>query len=109
MNFKKRQDDTAGLFRAGGVLPLDKNVKLSSAKLIWRAKNGLLPTTLNSLFIARPQNNSFHIPFRRLDMTQRCSTYQGVRDWNQIPEKIQSSKSLNILKTHYKSFLISQI
>ena len=109
MNFKRKRDDATDLFKTDKVLPLDENLKLSSAKLAWKANKGLLPSPVNSLFHPRSHNNSLHLPYRRLDITQRCSTYQGVKDWNQIPEQIRASNSLNILKTHYKNLLLSQI
>ena len=107
MNFKKKQDETAELFLNDKVLPFDKNLMLSSAKLLWKANNNLLPSTLNTLFKKRCQNNSFHLPFRRLDITQQCTTYQGVQVWNRIPQGLRSIKSLNEFKTRYKTHLLT--
>ena len=109
MNFKKKRDETTELFKQDRILPLDKNLFLQSAKLIWKASNNLLPPPLNPLFRKRPNSNSFYLPYRRLDMTHRCSSYQWIHMWNSIPKNIQSSVSINILKNNLKKHLFSQL
>ena len=108
MNFANKRDDPTDFFKNDKILKLDQSIKLTSAKLIWKASKNLPPSPVNSLFNKRAENNSFHLPYRRLDLTQRTPLFQGVLSWNQIPENIRSSKSLNILKTSYKTLLLSQ-
>ncbi len=108
MNFKKKRDETTELFKNDKILPLDKNLQLQSAKLIWKASNDLLPSPLNPLFKKRSHDNSFHLPYRRLDITQRCPSYQGVYMWNKTPKNIRASPSINTLKTNLKSYLLDR-
>ena len=109
MNFKKKHDETAELFSNDKVLPFDESLKLSSAKLIWKVNNSHLPPTLNTLFNKRTQENSYHLPFRRLNITQQSSTYQGVHVWNRVPLEIRSKKTINAFKNNYKNYLLSTI
>ena len=76
---------------------------------MWKANNNLLPTPLHSLFTKRPNSSSFYLPFRRLDITQRCPSYQGVYLWNETPRKIVLSPSVNSLKANLKDHLLNQL
>ena len=109
MNFKPKHFNPQELFINDGVLPFDENLQLSAGKLLWKAKNNLLPSTVNSLFQKRNQNNSFHLPFKRLEISQQSSTYKGVQVWNSLPESIKSNKKLCTFKTNLKKHLISSI
>ena len=109
MNFKPKHFDPQELFVSDRVLPFEKNLQLSAGKLLWKARNNLLPSTVNSLFQKRTQNNSFHLPFKRLEISQQSSTYQGVQVWNSIPESIRSKKTLNSFKESFKKHLNSLV
>ena len=109
MNFKKKRDETNELFKHDKILPFDKNLHLQSVKLLWKPNNNLLPTPLHSLFTKRPNSSSFYLPFRRLDITQRCPSYQGVYLWNETPRKIVLSPSVNSLKANLKDHLLNQL
>jgi hypothetical protein len=108
INFKKKRDATAELFRNNKVLPFDQCLSLASAKLLWKRSNGLLPPTLDKLFQART-NKSFHLPFRRVEISQHCSTYSGVQSWNKLPLNIRTSKTLGAFKTNCKNYFLSKI
>ena len=109
LNFKNwRFRGSAQLFLKSKVLPLDKQIQLNSAKTLWKAAHGFLCPTLISLF---PKRNpiSFHMPFKRLDVSQNSIFYSGVRDWNSIPAKIRSCPSINSFKIEYKKYLLNSI
>ena len=116
MNFTKKPDysttrqdnQTTELFIKDKILPFTENLKLSTAKLFWKASNDNLPTTLAPLFNKRP-NNTYHLPFRRIDTTQNSPIYQGVQAWNSIPAKIRSKSTLNAFKINYKNLLFEKI
>ena len=109
MNFKPKRYETPELFINDKILPFDQNLQLTSTKLLWKAKNNLLPPTVNALFVPRADDQSFHLPFRRLEIAQQSSTYRGVQTWNKIPMSIRSKNSLDSLKTEAKPYLISLI
>ncbi len=109
MNFKPKRFETDELFISDKVLPFDHNLQLSSAKLLWKAKNNLLPPTVNTLFKQRSHNSSFHLPFKRLEISQQSSTYQGVQVWNQLPQDIRSKQTMNSFKANLKNHLLDSI
>ena len=106
MNFMKKQDDPYPFFKTDNILRIDQNVKLSSAKLLWKTSNKLVPPTIHSLFNSR-NKNCFHVPYRRIDLTQNCLSYKGTQSWNRIPQKIRSANTLNTFKVNYKKFLLN--
>ena len=107
MNFKRKRDDTTELFKNDKILPFDKNLQLHSAKLLWKATHNLLPAPLKPLYNKRTHNSSLHLPFKRTELPKKCSSYNGVQMWNKTPENIRLSKSLNILKSSYKTYLLA--
>ena len=47
-------------------------------------------------------------PFERLRSTSQSVVHNGVSIWNEIPNDIKSSLSLNSFKYQYKNYLLSQ-
>ena len=109
MNFRRKRDDTTELFKNDKILPLPQNLQLHSAKHLWKASKDLIPAPLKTLYTKRSYNSTFHLPFKRIETTKKCSSYHGVKMWNQIPESLRLSESFNIFKTNYKKYLINQI
>ena len=109
MNFKKSDfKETDQLFKDNKILPLKSCLNLNSSKIIWRAGNSLLNAPIKSLFNKR-ENGTFHLPHRRIDLTQACISYHGVQVWNRLPHEIQSSPSLNTFKNRYKEHLLDML
>ena len=108
MCFKKAREESQPLFASKNILNFQQNVKLQAGKMLWKASNSFLCPSLRPLFNKRPDDsNSFHTPHRRLDVSQNCLTYAGVRTWNSIPAEIRASSSLDSFKRNYKEHLIS--
>ena len=108
MHFKpRRYEDTDTLFKDTKLLPLAKSLMLTSGKAIWKASKSLLPSTINTKFQKRDNSNSFHVPYRRIEVAQNCLSYQGVKSWNKIPKEIQSATSINSFKNKYKGHLLT--
>ena len=105
VNFLKKRDDPVPFFKADNLLCLDESLKLSSAKFIWKLQNCLLPPSIESIFTRRNEL-SFHVPHRRIDVTQHCISFTGVQVWNKIPQNIRVSKTISSFKTKYKKFLL---
>ncbi len=105
MNFLRKRDDPSNFFKPDKILCLNDSLKLSSAKFLWKMDNSLLPPTVNSIFNSR-KNKSFHIPHRRITLTQQAISYKGVQVWNRIPISIRSAKTYNCFKTNYKKYLL---
>ena len=109
MNFKKPDfKETDQLFKDNKILPLPSCLDLNSSKILWRADNSFLNAPINSLFTKR-DNGTFHVPHRRIDLTQACISYHGVQVWNRIPSEIRSAPSLNTFKGRYKEHLLDKL
>ena len=109
MSFKKSCETTNPLFASKNILPFHKNLQLQAGKFLWRAANGYLCPTLRPLFNKRDDGSTFHVPHRRLDVSQNSVTYSGVKFWNATPVEIKSSSSLNTFKNKYKDHLLHDI
>ena len=105
MCFKNSRETTKPLFVSKNILPFHENLQLQAGKVLWKAANDCICPTLNPLFNIRNDESSFHLPHRRLDISQNSITYSGVKFWNAIPSDIRSSSSLNIFKNKYKKHL----
>ena len=106
MNFMKKRDDPSHLFKPDNLLHFDESLKLTSAKLLWKADKQILPPPVNSIFKSR-NDTSFHVPHRRIDLTQQCISFRGIQTWNRIPPKIRSANTITSLKTNYKKYLLN--
>ena len=105
MNFKKSTESSAPLFAGRKILPFDKNLQLQAGKLLWKAANDTLCPSLNPLFNMRDDGLSFHLPHKRLNVSQNSVVYSGVKLWNAIPIDLRSSTSLACFKQKYKDHL----
>ena len=105
MCFKNSRESAEPLFASKNILPFHKNLQLHAGKLLWKAANSYLCPSLNPLFHMRDDQSTFHVPHRRLDVSQNSITYAGVKTWNAIPSEIRSSTSLNCFKGKYKEYL----
>ena len=104
MCFKKYRETTEPLFTNKNILPFHKNLQLQAGKYLWKAANDYLCPSLNPLFNKR-DDGSFHLPHRRLDVSQNSIVYTGVKLWNDIPPEIRSCTSLSNFKMKCKEHL----
>ena len=109
INFKKKDHESAPLFKESKILPFDKSLQLNSHKLIWKCVNSLSPSTITSLFHQREEATTLYVPFRRLDVAQNCISYKGVQNWNKLPGELRSSESLYKFKNKCKEHLLDKL
>ena len=88
MNFKRKDHPTRKLFISSNILPLDDCIALSNVKLIWRIRHTDLDTDLTRILRPRVNSLNYVLPYRRTDMTQRCTSYHGVKTWNILPDNM---------------------
>ena len=74
MCFKNSRESTELLFPSKNILPFHKNLQLQAGKLLWKAANSYLCPSLNPLFHMRNDESTFHVPHRRLDVSQNSIT-----------------------------------
>ena len=66
------------------------------------------PYLSNNTFNTR-NDDIFNPPFQRLDLCQRQSIkFQAPKNWNEIPECIRNSNTLQSFKSSYKKYLVSR-
>ena len=74
--------------------------------------SNLLPSSFNNMFKTNADNhncntrNAFNFEYHnnKLNFCDKCICYQGAKIWNNIPNHVRSSKSLNLFKASYKQF-----
>ena len=109
IKYKNRLECTKPLFKKCKILPIDLTLQLNSCKTLWKAANSLLCPSLDPIFHFRSESLTFFTPYKRLDITQNCLPYAGVRLWNTIPHNIRSSPSLSCFKNNLKAHLLSHL
>ena len=65
-------------------------------------------TNMNVLQSQRNQTK-YIVPHANLEPAKRFITYEGVKNWNKIPNEIVNSSSLKSFSKSYKNKLISTI
>ena len=114
ITFKKQEDDSAPLFKQEKLLPLNKCAILQNCKFIWKFVNSQLPASINSLFIthqihyaSRHVNElKFNLPYKRTSLGTSFLFYSGIKNWNNLPLSVKSTKSLNNFKNKLKTLLL---
>ena len=111
-NIKNYQTMDA-IFKDGKILPIDLNIKLASAKLIWKFYNVKLPLATNEIFqlhgVERNNRDDYKYikPFCKTEVAKKFVTFDGIHNWNFcIPQNILKSKTITSFKKNYKSYLL---
>ena len=76
----------------------------------------LLPSAFNNMFKTNADNHNyntrhasdFEYPKSRTELGHKSISYQGVKNWNSIPNKIKNSNKTKSFKHSYKNSLISK-
>ena len=113
LNFQYKDSPTEPLYKDNKILPLDKLIKVASSKFIWNIKNGYVPATISDIMLTHNVhlNNRnplrYTLPYRKTSHGKNFFTFNGIKIWNQIPDKIISSFSPRIFKRSYTDYLLS--
>ena len=107
--------DLISAYRELKLLQIKKIHELEVGKLIFKEKNGLMPTEIANYFEI-DSNVRPHCHFVRHERAPRfiCRSkigekslqFAGMHLWNSIPSEIKTSESYNIFKKSYKKHLI---
>ena len=118
--------DTQPIFKHFQLLNVDNTFLLETAKFIYKLKNSLIPSVLvanhftrtrttpainsNGTYSLRPRSNTTVVPHCLLSNYAQKSIQNRMHVmWDNIPNDIVKSDSLNLFKKHYKQYLISTI
>ena len=98
ITFENKYEHTSPLFKELGILPLDQQIQLKQAALMWKVHNRYIPPppisdmfALNISEIVRRINpNKYHLPNPRLNYAKRHISYSCVKLWNtEIPNELK--------------------
>ena len=106
---------TQPLFASLKILRLNEMYMYQSAIFMYLCQHLLLPSSLLELYSlnnhfhnynTRSANN-YHLPKSHTSFFQRSIIYNGPQLWNSLPSAIRDSKSVNVFKNRYKTFLLN--
>ena len=116
MTFKNKHDIVVPrLFKNVDILPMKFMKSLNSGLFIWKIQNNILPNCTLKLLALNGVNKNprdslkLIIPFRNTEFGKRTIFYNGIKEWNKIPNEIKSLTSLNLFKKNYKKYLITNL
>ena len=106
---------TNGLFIECDIVKFFELVKLKSACMMYKAYHNSLPLKVQTFFqigncidfYSTRQQNKFRVNFVRTTMKANCLSVAGVRVWNELPQIIRSSYSMNAFKNEVKQYYIN--
>lgn len=109
------RDHTDILFQQSKILKFNDLIKFKTLKIIFKAKQNLLPKNLQKLFCER--DGSYNLRGKhnlkkqcaRTTMKQMCITRNGVDIWNSLNEDIKGSLHLHQFKRNLKKHYISEL
>jgi len=110
----KYLDHTDPLFLECKLLKVNSVYEYAIAIFMYKIKNDLSPKCMKEYFSINSDIHSYntrqaslyHVPNYRNDKCQVSIKYQGPTIWNNIPEDIRNSSSLNSFKIHVKRYLL---
>lgn len=111
INFCNKFADAQPLYDLSKLLPFDKNRELLSSMFIWRYTNKTLPKSTETIFLDHGVKQNvrkpglFVPPHRQTDVGQRFITYNGIKNWNLLPQNIRSTPFLSAFKRELRKHL----
>ena len=106
INFKtKRYANMEELYKENKILPTRQCLSLKAGKMLWDVYQNKAPVNICSLFQKR--HLKFFQQYRRINLTQKCLTYEGVKMWNKIPSNICNCKIIASFQRELKKHLFS--
>ena len=95
-------------------MPIIDLIKYHTLVAVYKCTHGLVPSYLHNTFMqisrihsySTRQANLAHLYTRKPKLTKfkRSFTYRGVTLWNELPEHIRNTESLNYFKTKLTTF-----
>ena len=106
---------TMPIFSCLKILTMFDMYLLQSAIFMYLCSKKMLPTSLlqhfcfNDSFHSYQTRNAmnYHIPKARTSVFQKSIFFNGPKIWNDLPEMIKNSPSLNLFKRRYKQYLLA--
>ena len=94
-------------YKSLNVLPIYKRLNFNKGILMHKIITGKVPPYLTNSFSINQSRCklNIHVPTPRIDLYKSSLTYSGAKLWNSIPKSVKESKSTNVFKQRYSSYL----
>ena len=94
-------------YKSLNVLPIYKRLNFNKGILMHKIITGKAPPYLTNSFSINQSRCklNIHVPNPRIDLYKSSLTYSGAKLWNSLPTPVKESKSTNIFKQRYSSYL----
>ena len=105
---------TSLLFKELKLLKLDDIYSLHTHILMYKClildrypsmRDSIINVQMNHRYDTR--SNELRLPFCRTNKSKQRVLYQGIKNWNSLPQELKESLSLNSLKRNCKSYFIN--
>ena len=88
--------------------------KLQVAVFMYSYHSNLLPLSFKNLFTFNyaihnhktRMSKSLHLPLFKYNFSRTTVKFTGAKNWNEMPNKIKNSKTLNQFRRIYKDYLL---
>ena len=93
-----------------GTLPLEKQLTMNKAVLVYKVLNGLSADYLDHLCRKPTQRYgsiNLIVPFARIDLYKTSFSFSGSVLWNNIPKEIRAKPSLPSFKKALRAYLLA--
>ena len=109
------QFNTDSFFQKFKILSVSDINKLQVAVFMYSYHSNLLPLTFRNLFIFNYAIHNYktrtskclHLPLFKYNFSRTTVKFTGTKIWNELPNKIKNSKTLNQFRRLFKDFLLT--
>ena len=98
------------------ILNVRQLIKLDAVSVIYRTENGLVPDKVKTWFTKCSSVHSYNtkaaaegnfvIPKMRTEKGKQAFIVSGAKLWNEIPDSVKSSQSIESFQEKYKKYLL---
>lgn len=98
-------------------LSITQRIKFNALVMVFKIKNGLAPkylnddiTFVNDIYDRTLRNSSdFRLPKYKTNITTKSIFYEGIKLYNELPDRIKNANSLYTFKKHCKIYVKNEI
>ena len=98
------------------ILNVHQLIKLDTVSVIYRTENGLVPDKVKTWFTKCSSIHSYNtraaaegnfvIPKMRTEKGKQAFIVSGAKLWNEIPDSVKRSQSIESFQENYKKYLL---
>lgn len=109
----KKRTNVKSMLEATSALSVKQEILFGTLKLAYKIKNGMVPKYLSGTCRRNNENHGynlrnnddFRLPLYRKSNTQRMLMYNGLKEFNNLPNEIKSAISYSIFVSRVREFV----